>query len=146
MNILTSSVAVDLFKDLLSQLSKKIPQAKDVLDKIKSDPQLELELKKLAQKQLELEIEREKIAQQDRASARELAKVDVMSDNFLSKNIRPITLLVILIILVIYAITGRELPTEMEGLFELVFLFYFGGRSIEKVAAMMAKGKMMPKG
>ena len=146
MNVITSNIAVDLFKELLSQLSKKIPQAKEVLDKIKTDPQLEIELKKLAQKQLELEIEREKVAVQDRISARELAKVDVMSDNFLSKNIRPITLVVILVILVIYAITGRELPAGMRSLFELVFLFYFGGRSLEKVAAMMAKGKMMPKG
>ena len=145
MNV-TSNIAFDLFKELLSQLTKKIPQAKEVLDKIKSDPQLEIELKKLAQKQLELEIERERVAVQDRISARELAKVDVMSDNFLSKNIRPITLIVILVILVIYAITGRELPAGMKGLFELVFTFYFGGRSIEKVAAMVAKGKMMPKG
>ncbi len=138
---LSPSTVVNLFKDLLSLLSDKIPQAKEVLDHLKTDPKLEIELEKLAQKRLEIELEKEKIAYQDRVSARELAMIDVLSDNFLSKNIRPITLIVILAILVIYALRGDTLSPELKGLFEIVFVFYFGGRSFEKIAAMTVTGK-----
>ncbi len=143
---LSPSTVVSLFKDLLSLLSDKIPQAKDVLDHLKTDPKLELELEKLAQKRLEIELEKEKIAYQDRVSARELAMIDVLSDNFLSKNIRPITLIVILAILVIYAIRGDTLSPELKGLFEIVFVFYFGGRSFEKIAAMTVTGRSTKRG
>ncbi|GEM_PF-1360785 len=143
---LSPVAVVNLFKDLLSLLSDRIPQAKEVLDHLKTDPKLEVELEKLAQKRLELELEKERIAYQDRVSARELAMIDVLSDNFLSKNIRPITLIVILAILVIYAIRGDSLSPELKGLFEIVFVFYFGGRSFEKIAAMTVTGKSARKG
>ncbi len=143
MNGITSTLAVSLFKDLLSSIAKKIPQAKEVLDKITEDPKLELELEKLAQERLKIELEREKIEQQDRMSARELAKVDVMSDNFLSKNIRPITLLVLLGIILVEVILRKDISPELKSLVEIVFVFYFGGRSAEKITALRAKSKIV---
>jgi len=47
-------------------------------------------------------------------SARELARVGVMSDNFLSKNIRPIILLVLLGIILVEIILRKDISPELK--------------------------------
>ncbi len=76
-------------------------------------------------------------------SARELARVGVMSDNFLSKNIRPITLLVFLGIILVEVILRKDISPELKSLVEIVFVFRFGGRSFEKITAFRAKSKIV---
>lgn len=66
---------------------------------------------------------------------------DMMSDSWLSKNVRPIVLLFCLFLLFISMIMdwfGKPLTHSYISLFETVMmtviLFYFGGRTFEKVS------------
>ncbi len=83
-------------------------------------------------------------------------EVDMMSDSWLSKNIRPMTL-----VLMTFSTLGFMLfsspETEVElAAFDLklqvltaldlmIFGFYFGSRGVEKVAASIAKAMNKPK-
>lgn len=81
----------------------------------------------------------------------ERSKADMMSDSWLSKNIRPIALIVLFTgfsmmnILSYFGVeTSEKIMSITENLLLMVFSFYFGGRSVEKVGAMVAlamKGK-----
>ncbi len=70
----------------------------------------------------------------------ERLKIDMQSDSWLSKNIRPLTLIFILIMFTISAIPsafniniGSSYVEILKGWGELAFAFYFGGRSFEKI-------------
>lgn len=109
--------------------------------------QLNIELKKLvfeaSQKAREIEIEEE----------RELSKrhvADMNSDSWLSKNIRPLTLIVIIAIYSIFAMIDGNIETfnindnyiDLLGQWGMVVMsFYFGGRSVEKSALILKKDK-----
>ena len=74
------------------------------------------------------------------------AEADMKSDSWLSKNIRPMTLI---FILVTYTVFGMMSAWEIEvnnnyvellgqwGM--LIMSFYFGGRTLEKIMDMKAK-------
>lgn len=80
-------------------------------------------------------------------------QADMQSDSWLSKNIRPLTLI---FILVMYSLLSVTSGTEKDSWFHLqvteayvqllgqwgiiIMSFYFGGRSLEKVATIV-KGK-----
>lgn len=75
-------------------------------------------------------------------------KNDMASDSWLSKNIRPMALIWLLLLLTVCAILDAamkafEMPKEYIDLIKvlllLVFGFYFGGRTLEKIMAGMAK-------
>lgn len=81
-------------------------------------------------------------------------KADMMSDSWLSKNIRPICLAVLLSSVVIatflpdvagFAITAVSVARYevLVGLLKAVFGYYFIGRSVEKTPQIMAKAKDM---
>lgn len=82
---------------------------------------------------------------------RELTKrhqADMLSDSALSKNIRPLTLIAILAGYFIFALLSAfDIDTEpayVELLGQwgmLIMSFYFGGRSLEKIMDMKARGK-----
>jgi uncharacterized membrane protein (DUF106 family) len=115
-----------------------------VLDKFIPDP----EAKAKAQQEL-LQMQQEgKLAElnADNIEAQELTKrqsADMMSDSWLSKNIRPMTLI---FILVTYTVFGMMSAWDIEvnnnyvellgqwGM--LIMSFYFGGRTLEKVMEM----------
>jgi uncharacterized membrane protein (DUF106 family) len=115
-----------------------------VLDKFIPDP----EAKAKAQQEL-LQMQQEgKLAElnADNIEAQELTKrqsSDMMSDSWLSKNIRPMTLV---FILVTYTIFGMMSAWDIEvnnnyvellgqwGM--LIMSFYFGGRTLEKIMDM----------
>ena len=119
-----------------------------VLDKFIPDP----EAKAKAQQEL-LQMQQEgKLAElnADNIEAQELTKrqsADMMSDSWLSKNIRPMTLV---FILVTYTTFGMMSAWDVEvnnnyvellgqwGM--LIMSFYFGGRTLEKIIDMQ-KGK-----
>jgi uncharacterized membrane protein (DUF106 family) len=115
-----------------------------VLDKFIPDP----EAKAKAQKEL-LQMQQEgKLAElnADNIEAQELTKrqqADMGSDSWLSKNIRPMTLVFILFVYSTFATMSAwdiEVNTNYVELLGqwgmLIMSFYFGGRTLEKIIDM----------
>jgi hypothetical protein len=85
----------------------------------------------------------------DNVEAQELTKrmqADMASDSWLSKNIRPMTLIYILtayLALAVLDALGLEISDNFISLLGqwgmLVMSFYFGGRTLEKVMDMKGK-------
>ena len=115
-----------------------------VLDKFIPDP----EAKAKAQKEL-LQMQQEgKLAElnADNIEAQELTKrqqADMGSDSWLSKNIRPMTLVFILVVYSTFAtmsawdIEVNNNYVELLGQWGMLIMsFYFGGRTLEKIIDM----------
>jgi hypothetical protein len=86
------------------------------------------------------------ITEQQELSKRHSA--DMSSDSWLSKNIRPMTLLIILAGYFTFALMSAfDLEThkqyvELLGQWGIIIMsFYFGGRTVEKVADMVERRK-----
>ena len=89
--------------------------------------------------------------QADTAEAQELTKrqeADMASDSWLSKNIRPLTLIAILSGYFIFAmmsafdIDTNKTYVELLGQWGMLIMsFYFGGRTLEKIVDMRTKAK-----
>lgn len=118
-----------------------------VLDKFIPDP----EAKAKAQQEL-LRLQQEgRLAelQADNIEAQELTKrqaSDMASDSWLSKNIRPMTLIAILAGYFIFAfMSAFQMETnqkyvELLGQWGMLIMsFYFGGRTLEKIIDMKSK-------
>ena len=85
----------------------------------------------------------------DNVEAQELTKrqsADMLSDSWLSKNIRPLTLIAILAGYFIFAMMSaydmdtNEKYVELLGQWGMLIMsFYFGGRSLEKIMDMKSK-------
>jgi uncharacterized membrane protein (DUF106 family) len=87
------------------------------------------------------------IAEQQELTKRQQA--DMMSDSWLSKNIRPMTLIFILGGYFVFAMMSAfDLDTnkayvELLGQWGMLIMsFYFGGRTLEKIMDMKAKEKV----
>jgi hypothetical protein len=120
-----------------------------LVDKLIPDPaakaQAQLELAKLAQDGKLADI------QADINEAQELTKraqADMASDSWLSKNIRPMTLIFILVFYVIFAMMSaggvdtNQKYVELLGQWGMLIMsFYFGGRTLEKIIDMKSKAK-----
>ena len=123
-----------------------------LIDKLIPDP----EAKAKAQQELVKLQQEGKLAElnADNIEAQELTKrqqADMASDSWLSKNIRPMTLIFILIVYTIFAamsaadIEVNNNYVELLGQWGMLTMsFYFGGRSLEKIMEMK-KGKNEPK-
>lgn len=120
-----------------------------ILDKVIPDPQAKAE----AQAKL-LELQRQgrlDELQADTAEQQELTKrqqADMASDSWLSKNIRPMTLIFILGAYFIFAMmsaygnNANEKYVELLGQWGMLIMsFYFGGRTLEKIMDMRYKEK-----
>jgi uncharacterized membrane protein (DUF106 family) len=120
-----------------------------VLDKFIPDP----EAKAKAQSEL-LKMQQEgRLAElnADNIEAQEITKrqsADMASDSWLSKNIRPMTLIFILVAYTIFAmmsafdIDTNQKYVELLGQWGMLIMsFYFGGRTLEKIMDMKAKEK-----
>lgn len=67
---------------------------------------------------------------------------DMTSDVWLSKNIRPLCLIYILILYTFFSATKNVAGIDAIQPFTMVVIgFYFGGRSFEKISAFMGKPK-----
>jgi len=118
-----------------------------ILDKFIPDP----EAKAKAQQELVRMQQEGRLAElnADNIEAQELSKrhvADMASDSWLSKNIRPMTLIFILGGYFIFAMmsafgnNANEKYVELLGQWGmLVMSFYFGGRTLEKIMDMKAK-------
>jgi hypothetical protein len=76
----------------------------------------------------------------------ERAKADMASDSWLSKNIRPMTLIFILVVYTVFAMmsaygyNANESYVTLLGQWGMLIMsFYFGGRTLEKILAMKDK-------
>lgn len=120
-----------------------------ILDKVIPDPAAKAE----AQAKL-LELQQQgRLAelQADNIEAQELTKrqqADMASDSWLSKNIRPMTLIFILGAYFVFAMmsafgsNANEKYVELLGQWGMLIMsFYFGGRTLEKIMDMKAKEK-----
>ena len=120
-------------------LREKAPDVAEKLDSVLSDPKTQVELEKLALQKMELQQQPEKWELQDRASAREMAEHDMLSDSWLSKNIRPLVLayLTVMFTLAFFLSAENDFAGQMINTFQSLLLwvygFYFGGRSLEKI-------------
>lgn len=120
-----------------------------VLDKFIPDP----EAKAKAQQEL-LQMQQEgKLAElnADNIESQELTKrlqADMMSDSWLSKNIRPMTLVFILMTYTTFAMMSawdievNNNYVELLGQWGMLIMsFYFGGRTLEKIMDMKKNAK-----
>lgn len=118
-----------------------------VLDKVLPDP----EAKAKAQVALMEMQQKGELAQiqADTAEQQELTKrleADMSSDSWLSKNIRPMTLIFILGAYFVFAMmsafgsNANENYVELLGQWGMLIMsFYFGGRTLEKIMDMKSK-------
>jgi hypothetical protein len=102
----------------------------DVTSALEANPELALKLKEIDTKAFEVE----------QANVTERWKADMGSDSWLSKNIRPMTLVYILTAYAIFALMSafnlnvNESYVKLLGEWgQLIMLAYFGGRTVEKV-------------
>ena len=118
-----------------------------VLDKVLPDPEARAKAQAMLlemQQKGELAKLQADMNEQDNLTIR--AEADMKSDSWLSKNIRPMTLIFILLT---YTVFGMMSAWEIEvnnnyvellgqwGM--LIMSFYFGGRTLEKIMDMKAK-------
>ena len=120
-----------------------------LLDKFFPDPtdkaKAQLELLQMQQNGELAQINAD-VAEQQELTKRQQA--DMISDSWLSKNIRPMTLIAILAGYFMFALMsafGMDTNTKYVELLGqwgmLIMSFYFGGRTLEKIMDMKAKSK-----
>jgi hypothetical protein len=122
-----------------------------LIDKLIPDPEAkakaQLELAKMAQDgELAKMANETKLYETEQDNLTERLKSDMGSDSWLSKNIRPITLIYILVAYLVLAILDAALVDIADSFVELlgqwgmlVMSFYFGGRTLEKIIDIRAK-------
>ena len=120
-----------------------------VLDKVLPDPEAKNKaMAELAKIQAEGRLAE---LQADNIEAQELTKraeADMKSDSWLSKNIRPMTLVFILLTYTAFGLMSawdlevNNNYVELLGQWGMLIMsFYFGGRTLEKIMDMKAKQK-----
>jgi uncharacterized membrane protein (DUF106 family) len=118
-----------------------------VLDKVIPDPEAraraQAELIKVQQEGRLAELQADNIETQELTKR---VEADMGSDSWLSKNIRPMTLIFILVVYTVFAMmsafghnANEEYVTLLGQWGMLIMSFYFGGRTLEKILAMKEK-------
>jgi hypothetical protein len=122
-----------------------------LIDKLIPDPEqkakAQLELAKMAQDgELAKMANETKLYELEQDNLTERLKSDMASDSWLSKNIRPLTLIYILVAYLALAIIDAAAVDIADSFVELlgnwgmlVMSFYFGGRTLEKIIDMKEK-------
>jgi hypothetical protein len=136
-----------IFGDQMIPLTAILDVGSKLIDKLIPDP----EAKARAQVQLLEMQQRGELAQlqadsneQDNLTKR--AEADMASDSWLSKNIRPMTLIFILMAYTVFGLMSaweievNQAYVELLGQWGMLIMsFYFGGRTLEKILAMKDK-------
>jgi hypothetical protein len=122
-----------------------------IIDKLIPDPEAkakaQFELTKMAQDGELFKLANEtKLFEVEQENVTRRAEADMASDSWLSKNIRPMTLVFLLVAYSGFAIASifdfetRGAYVELLGQWGmLVMSFYFGGRTMEKIADRVKK-------
>jgi hypothetical protein len=120
-----------------------------LIDKLIPDPEAkakaQLELATLAQNGELAQLQAD-VSEQQEVTKR--LQADMMSDSWLSKNIRPMTLIFILITYTVFGMMSawdievNNNYVELLGQWGMLIMsFYFGGRTLEKVMEMKKNAK-----
>jgi hypothetical protein len=120
-----------------------------LIDKFFPDPEqkakAQLELLKMQQEGDFKKIEADIVEQQELTKRQE---ADMASDSWLSKNIRPLSLIALFVAYIVFALMSafdmdtNESYTMLLGQWgQLAFGFYFGSRGLEKIAEIRANAK-----
>ncbi len=122
-----------------------------LIDKLIPDPEAkakaQLDLAKMAQDgELAKMANDTKLFETEQNNLTDRLKADMGSDSWLSKNIRPMTLIYILVAYLVLALLDASVLDIADAFVELlgqwgmlVMSFYFGGRTLEKIMDMKAK-------
>ena len=122
-----------------------------LIDKLIPDPEAkakaQLELAKMAQDgELAKMANDTELYKAEQGNVTERHKADMGSDSWLSKNIRPMTLIFILVAYFTFAmmsawgLTANQSYVELLGQWGMLIMsFYFGGRTLEKIMDMKAR-------
>ena len=122
-----------------------------LVDKLIPDPEAkakaQAELTRMAQEgELAKMANDTKLFETEQNNLTDRLKADMGSDSWLSKNIRPMTLIAILLGYFIFAMMSafdkdtNERYVELLGQWGMLIMsFYFGGRTLEKIIDMKAK-------
>lgn len=136
---------------MLPVLSALLPFAGKVLDKVIPDPEAKAKAQaELAQLQQSGELAKmaneTELFKAEQENLTERLKADMGSDSWLSKNIRPMTLIFILTGYFTFAMMSafgkdtNENYVELLGQWGMLIMsFYFGGRTLEKIIDMRSK-------
>jgi hypothetical protein len=122
-----------------------------LIDKLIPDPEAkakaQLDLAKLAQDgELAAMANETKLYETEQNNLTDRMKADMASDSWLSKNIRPMTLIAIFVgyfmfaMMSAFGLEANEAYVTLLGQWGmLVMSFYFGGRTLEKIIDMKGK-------
>jgi hypothetical protein len=122
-----------------------------LIDKLIPDPEAkakaQMELAKMAQDgELAKMANDTKLFETEQNNLTQRMQADMASDSWLSKNIRPMTLVYILVAYMALAVLDASVLDIADAFVELlgqwgmlVMSFYFGGRTLEKIMDMKAK-------
>lgn len=117
----------------------------DAIDKLVTSDEEKLALKnELAKIQLEAQNKKDELDLKYEEQLTQRQQNDMQSDSWLSKNIRPLTLIFILVMYSLLSIgsgfefTVTESYVQLLGQWGMLIMsFYFGGRTFEKVASIV---------
>lgn len=130
---------------MLPALSALLPFASKILDKVVPDPEAKAKAQaELAQLQQSGELAKmandTELFKAEQQNVTDRWKADMGSDSWLSKNIRPMTLIAILCAYFVFASASafgwsvNESYVKLLGEWgQLIMLAYFGGRTAEKI-------------
>jgi hypothetical protein len=118
-----------------------------VLDKVLPDPQAKAKaMAELAKIEAEGRLAELQADTNEQDNLTKRAEADMGSDSWLSKNIRPMTLIFILVTYTIFGLMSawdievNQTYVELLGQWGMLIMsFYFGGRTLEKILAMKEK-------
>jgi hypothetical protein len=122
-----------------------------LIDKLVPDPEAkakaQMELAKMAQDgELAKMANETELYKTEQNNLTQRMQADMASDSWLSKNIRPLTLVYILVAYLLLAVLDASVLDIADSFVELlgqwgmlVMSFYFGGRTLEKIMDMKAK-------
>lgn len=122
-----------------------------LIDKLIPDPQAraqaQLELTKMAQEgELARMANETDLYKSEQSNISDRWKADMGSDSWLSKNIRPMSLIAIFVgyfvftMMSAFGYNAQESYVQLLGQWgQIIFLAYFGGRTVEKLADMRGK-------
>ena len=121
----------------------------NAIDKLVTSDAEKLQLhNELAKIQVEAELREEELRLKYEEEISKRHQSDMLSDNWISKSIRPLTLIFILVMYSLLSISSgfnfqvTESYVELLGQWGMLIMsFYFGGRSLEKVTQIVKGNK-----
>jgi len=131
-----------------SGVEKVIDSVGDAIDKnVTNDEERQKLTNALTEIQETAKLEQEKLALNFEQEYTKRQALDMQSDDMLSKRIRPMTLIYLLLVVSVLALTDGNIKYDdyvykinseyvelFKSLLLMVFAFYFGSRGVEKVA------------